>query len=1278
MDLSNDLISKFVKITTDNTKKETKEATLYGTTVEYNGEMFVKIDGSDLLTPVDTTSDIKEDERVTVMIKDHSAVVTGNVTSPSASNKDLSHLSQQVGVFDTVIAQKVDTVELNAQVARINELYATKASITDLEADRADIGYLKADVADIETLLNGNLTSDNILSLHLTAQNATVDDAFIKDAMIDTVTANKILSGTIDTNNVRIQSKDGSMLLQGNIIQMKDENDVVRIQIGKDNGGKFSFILYDETGAGVLIDEDGVKSSNAIADGLIVDAKVADNANISGSKLDIVSVITEVNNDNSTTIKSNKIYLDEQQQSLEVAFNSLKTEVDTIRDVTIDGDLSSVVDQVQSNTTKIEVNEERISTLVAENISRTEEISNLDGEIQEVNTTLSSKYTSMEQDLEGFKTTVNNAYATKSELNTLNTEMIETYAKKSEISQMEDSIISTVSNTYITKEQVQDMSYVNLIHNSNCKYNTDGWYTGGNDSKISTSIGDSADLPDKMVIGLDCRTGPIYMNSKKFAVSASEQYTIGVWGKVSQYNEYLKVSLMFSDNNYVDNDNYIDNDNNLILDDDLPAGTYTLKYEFEDGSYSDITSFIIDKDNIDNTYMDEFEPITFTTRDGIDKWIYKVITVTVPNGATRAFIKVEAKSTQNNTSYDGMAYFSSLMCVKGTIGSSWQPSSYDGYEILSEKFDEYSTTEQMNSAITQKANEITSSVSTLYTTKKELENYSTTSQMNSAINQKANEITLGVQTSYATKELAKAEGNVAYTNAVNESARYTDNKIQILDNSITSSVANTYATKSQVNTLNDTVLLNYAQKSEVQQTAENIKFSFLASGGYNKLRNSAFKNGTTNWNYLSWNGFAGNNGVAYGGMNVIGAGTSEWGLHNRNVLQIYATDLQVVNGDLLGVGVASDRLWGGVNWTFSCLLSSHRTNQIYLEVIEFDSNGNRMPLQNTLVLNGDKHGWNSNRENWHKVNWKFDLKNQGCANFVVQAWMGAWTGEHNSAFLWLAEPMVVLGHYDDLMYTENSDELYSGVTTIDKDGIKVTSGHMNGYTHMTDIGFFINRNGEDIFRVDPNGLYMKGDGHFTGKIETNQIINANGGLYTGQDIRGYDPTGVTGGLTVVTGTGNLAVRTENPAHHVYLQSASGEVKVTWPAAPDIFANLRAFDLLANNKVYANGVALTSNRDAKKNIEDYTESALNEICTTPIRQYHLKTDLDEELKRIGIIVQEAPLNAIDLKGECIDLYQMVTMSWKAIQELKGENDKLKDTIKILWDTIHDIRNTQKGE
>ena len=90
MDLSNDLISQFVKITNDSsTKNKSKEATVYGTAVEYEDQMYVKIDGSDLLTPISTTADIKDGDRVTVMIKDHNATITGNITSPSASSTEV-------------------------------------------------------------------------------------------------------------------------------------------------------------------------------------------------------------------------------------------------------------------------------------------------------------------------------------------------------------------------------------------------------------------------------------------------------------------------------------------------------------------------------------------------------------------------------------------------------------------------------------------------------------------------------------------------------------------------------------------------------------------------------------------------------------------------------------------------------------------------------------------------------------------------------------------------------------------------------------------------------------------------------------------------------------------------------------------------------------------------------------------------------------------------------------------------------------------------------------
>ena len=382
MSLSNDLISQFVKITRDQTV-EKKESIVYGTTVEYESKMYVKIDGSDLLTPITTTADLQAGERVTVMIKDHTATVTGNITSPSASSIKVNKLEEDMLQVDKLIADKANIKDLEAinatiknlkaKDAEIEKLVANKANIKDLDAINADIKSLKADkaridvletkYADINTLVNGHLTSENIQSLHLTAANTTIENALIKDAMIDTVSASKINTGIINTNNVSIQSDDGSMLLQGNLQQFKDKDGKVRIQIGKDATGNFTFVLYDETGKGQLINQNGIQSSDAIKDGLIVDSKVADNANINGSKLDISSVISNINN-NTSTIKASHIKFDDTEQTLDVSFNQLKKTVDTIKDITIDGDLSGVIEQVTTNTTNIGIAQGQISTLI--------------------------------------------------------------------------------------------------------------------------------------------------------------------------------------------------------------------------------------------------------------------------------------------------------------------------------------------------------------------------------------------------------------------------------------------------------------------------------------------------------------------------------------------------------------------------------------------------------------------------------------------------------------------------------------------------------------------------------------------------------------------------------------------------------------------------------------------------------------------------------------------------------------------------------------------------
>ena len=95
MSVSVDLISQFAKLTKED-KKSKSESTVYGEAVEYNGRMYVRIDGSELLTPVETTADIANGERVTVLIKNHNATVTGNISSPSARSDDVKDIDAKV------------------------------------------------------------------------------------------------------------------------------------------------------------------------------------------------------------------------------------------------------------------------------------------------------------------------------------------------------------------------------------------------------------------------------------------------------------------------------------------------------------------------------------------------------------------------------------------------------------------------------------------------------------------------------------------------------------------------------------------------------------------------------------------------------------------------------------------------------------------------------------------------------------------------------------------------------------------------------------------------------------------------------------------------------------------------------------------------------------------------------------------------------------------------------------------------------------------------------
>lgn len=197
MVLPSGLISEFVKVTNDKTEVKT-ESTHYGTIVEHEGSQYVRIDGSDLLTPATTTTKYQNGERVIVMIKNHEAVVTGNLTSPSTTSKEVDDkIGSAITEVEVLIADKVSTKELEAESGRIDNLVsdnilvkekltATEAEIGELQAENVTItGKLDAQEATIEVLETEKLSAKDADIKYATIEELEATDAYIHNLEAD-------------------------------------------------------------------------------------------------------------------------------------------------------------------------------------------------------------------------------------------------------------------------------------------------------------------------------------------------------------------------------------------------------------------------------------------------------------------------------------------------------------------------------------------------------------------------------------------------------------------------------------------------------------------------------------------------------------------------------------------------------------------------------------------------------------------------------------------------------------------------------------------------------------------------------------------------------------------------------------------------------------------------------------------------------------------------------------------------------------------------------------
>lgn len=214
MALSHEVVSQFAKLV-DNQPKKDEGVTVKGTYKIIGDIEYVQLDGSDVLTPVESTVEAKTGERVQVLIKDHFATVTGNISSPAARSKDVKDLADTVDEQGNTIQQMDNTI-----IQQGNSIIQMNTSINQHETT----------INQHETKINQQ--GDQIVSINNTViaqgnsieanHNAIIAQGNEIDSMNNTITShgNSITSmnNTLQQHDNRITQNSNTITQQGNTI----------------------------------------------------------------------------------------------------------------------------------------------------------------------------------------------------------------------------------------------------------------------------------------------------------------------------------------------------------------------------------------------------------------------------------------------------------------------------------------------------------------------------------------------------------------------------------------------------------------------------------------------------------------------------------------------------------------------------------------------------------------------------------------------------------------------------------------------------------------------------------------------------------------------------------------------------------------------------------------------------------------------------------------------------------------------------------------------------
>lgn len=217
MALSHEVVSQFAKLV-DNKPKKDEGVTVKGTYKIIGDIEYVQLDGSDVLTPVESTVEAKTGERVQVLIKDHFATVTGNISSPAARSKDVKDLADTVDeqgntiqqMDNTIIQQGNSIIQMNTSINQHETIINQHDTKINQQGDQ------------IVSINNTVISQGNSIEAN---HNAIIAQGNEIDVMNDTITShgNSITSmnNTIQQHGNKIDQNSNTISQQGNTINQQ-------------------------------------------------------------------------------------------------------------------------------------------------------------------------------------------------------------------------------------------------------------------------------------------------------------------------------------------------------------------------------------------------------------------------------------------------------------------------------------------------------------------------------------------------------------------------------------------------------------------------------------------------------------------------------------------------------------------------------------------------------------------------------------------------------------------------------------------------------------------------------------------------------------------------------------------------------------------------------------------------------------------------------------------------------------------------------------------------